>query len=133
MKPHHHYKIAQTLAGALDTQFNIFGFRFGFDPLLNFIPGLGYFVSLGLALYIIFIAKMLEVPQTHINKMVRNTIVDFIIGLVPFLGWVGDFFFKANTRNLQYIERHLKTQSNIIDGELIPEHATKQTLSEKTR
>lgn len=39
--------------------------------------------------------------------MVVNIILDFIVGLIPFLGDLLDAMFKANTRNVAALEDHL--------------------------
>ena len=33
--------------------------------------------------------------------------VDWMLGLIPWVGAVPDFFFRSNTRNLRIIKRHL--------------------------
>lgn len=117
MKPEHHFKIASTIAHALDTKFSVFGFKFGFDPLLNLIPGLGDVIAAILAFYIVYVAKLYKVPQKHINQMIANIALDFIMGLIPIVGTVGDFFFKANTKNLEILRPFVK--GNVVEGELL--------------
>lgn len=39
--------------------------------------------------------------------MLINVAIDFLIGLVPFLGDLADGFFKANTKNVRVLEKHL--------------------------
>lgn len=39
--------------------------------------------------------------------MVMNVIIDFVIGLVPFLGDIADTFFRCNTRNAVALEKML--------------------------
>lgn len=40
--------------------------------------------------------------------MLVNVVIDFIIGLVPFIGDVADAVYKANTRNAVILEKHLR-------------------------
>lgn len=40
--------------------------------------------------------------------MMLNVVVDFLIGLVPFLGDIADALFKCNTRNAILLEKHLR-------------------------
>jgi hypothetical protein len=42
--------------------------------------------------------------------MLINVIVDFFIGLVPFIGDVADAVYKCNTRNAVILEKHLREQ-----------------------
>jgi hypothetical protein len=113
----HHLKAARSLADLMDNKFRIFGFRFGLDPILGFIPGGGDTVSLLISLYMVWIALKMNVPKDVIGKMVGNVITDFIIGLVPVLGDFGDFVFRANMRNYQLLEEH--ASPHIIEGEII--------------
>lgn len=41
-------------------------------------------------------------------KMLINIILDFAVGLVPFLGDLADALFRANTRNAALLEEHLR-------------------------
>lgn len=47
-------------------------------------------------------------PASVKSKMVFNIIVDFAIGLVPFIGDVADALFRANTKNAVLLEEHLR-------------------------
>lgn len=48
------------------------------------------------------------IPSHLRMKMMINLIIDFIVGLVPFLGDIVDGIFKANTRNAVILEKHLR-------------------------
>jgi hypothetical protein len=41
-------------------------------------------------------------------QMLFNIILDFLVGLVPFLGDLADAVFRANTRNAALLEEHLR-------------------------
>jgi hypothetical protein len=47
-------------------------------------------------------------PQAVKARMYFNVMLDFGIGLVPFLGDVADAIFRANTRNAAILEEHLR-------------------------
>ena len=40
-------------------------------------------------------------------RMAGNVGVDWVLGLIPWVGAVPDFFFRSNTRNLRIVKRHL--------------------------
>lgn len=92
----------------MDEQFLIPGtkFRFGFDPLLNLFPIIGdmtgFFISAGLL--------MAMARKGAGNKLVVlmsiNIFIDATIGAIPVIGQIFDFFFKANSRNLQLMKEH---------------------------
>lgn len=112
-----HFRIASILVKLLDTQFKIFRFRFGLDPILGLIPGGGDLVSLLLSFYLIWLAVRMDLPKNRILEMLKNIIFDFLIGLIPVLGDIGDFVYKANSKNLEILKKHTKTK--IIEGETV--------------
>lgn len=52
-------------------------------------------------------------PAALYSRMLLNIMLDFGIGLVPFLGDVADAWFKANTRNAWLLEDYLVTQAEL--------------------
>jgi len=52
-------------------------------------------------------ARNLGMSKTQLTRMAGNIGVDFVLGLIPWVGAVPDFFFRSNTRNLRIIKRHL--------------------------
>jgi hypothetical protein len=99
-------KLATKLAQLMDNRFKVLGFRFGLDPILGLIPGAGDLVSLGLATYIILIAIRMGLPKEKIAQMIGNASIDLVVGAAPILGDLGDFFFKANLKNLEIIRQN---------------------------
>jgi hypothetical protein len=47
-------------------------------------------------------------PANVKSKMMFNIILDFFVGLVPFLGDIADALFRANTRNAVELENYLR-------------------------
>ena len=82
-------------------------FRLGLDPLLGLIPGAGDAVSALVSLHMIHQARKLGVSRRILAAMAVNAAADALLGLVPVLGDLFDFAFKANTRNLKLLEKHL--------------------------
>lgn len=100
------YKSAELMVQVLDEQFKFGRFKVGLDPIIGLIPGVGDVISTMLSFYIVWVAKELQVPQKHINKMIGNIMTDFLIGLVPFVGDIADFAFKANVKNLEILKKY---------------------------
>lgn len=98
----------QQIAHLLDSRFRIPGtnIRFGFDPILALIPGIGDLPSPIFAVALIVQGLYQGVPRVIMLKMLLNAIVDAVIGAVPVAGAVGDMFFRANVRNMALLERH---------------------------
>jgi hypothetical protein len=102
-----HLTFATWFADLLDSRFSIAGIRFGIDPLFNFIPVLGPILTFCLSLYLLWIAQQVNAPTTIKAKMIRNIFFDFVLGLVPVVGTVSDFVFRANNKNLQLLHQWL--------------------------
>ena len=79
----------------------------GLDVILDFIPGFGPTVAAALGGYLAWEARNLGMTKWQIGRMAGNIGVDWLLGLIPFVGAVPDFFFRSNTRNLRIIKRHL--------------------------
>lgn len=93
----------------LDTAFRVPGtsIRFGWDPILGLIPWAGDVVTALFACALIVQAHQMRLPRVLQIRMLLNVAADVLIGLVPFLGDVADVFWKANSRNMRMIERHV--------------------------
>lgn len=79
----------------------------GLDVILDFVPGVGPTVAAALGGYMAWEARNLGMSKWQIGRMAGNIGVDWLLGLIPFVGAVPDFFFRSNTRNLRMIKRHL--------------------------
>jgi hypothetical protein len=97
-------------AELLDSRFRIpgTGIRFGIDPILSLIPGLGDLASPIYAIALLLEGVRRRVPRVILLRMLGNALLDAIIGAVPIAGTVGDIFWRANIRNLAMLERHAK-------------------------
>lgn len=100
-------KVAEDLAHLLDNKFGIGPFRFGLDPIIGFVPVLGDLIPLAMSGYLLTIAVQEKVRQPIINRMILNLVADFVIGTVPVVGDVADFFYQAHMKNLQLLKEEL--------------------------
>ncbi|MFA6250507.1 MAG: DUF4112 domain-containing protein [Candidatus Shapirobacteria bacterium] len=110
--------IAENLVNLLESRFKIAGKSFGLDPILGLFPGLGDLISLVLGLYMVWLGKRLRLRPQLVQQMVLNLVIDWLIGIVPVVGDLVDFWFKANTKNWKIIEEELKG-SAIEEGEIV--------------
>ena len=101
-----HLKLARKLSKLMDEQFSVFGFKFGLDPIIGLVPGVGDVLTIATSLYIIWIANQIGVSSKIITKMIIYALIDVGTGLVPGAGDIIDFFWKANIRNLDLVEKH---------------------------
>ena len=101
-------KWVERVSHLMDEQFQIPGtnFRFGLDPLINFIPmagGLG-----GFAVSTILLITMAKhgVSRKILLLMTLNIILDSTIGAIPLVGNIFDFAYKSNSRNIKLLKEH---------------------------
>src|SRR5437588_7010539 len=85
------------LAGVLDDIFQIPGtnIRFGLDPIVGLVPGLGDIISGFLSFLIVFAAWQRRLPKIAIMRMVVNIGIDTLVGSIPILGDAFDTAWKA--------------------------------------
>ncbi|CAN5306748.1 hypothetical protein BH20GEM2_BH20GEM2_02090 [soil metagenome] len=83
--------------------------RFGLDPLIGLLPGVGDGVGAVLSSYIIVEAARYGVPRATLLRMAGNVAIDALVGVVPLLGDLFDAGWKANLRNLALLEDHLQS------------------------
>ena len=82
------------------------GRRFGLDPIIGLVPVLGDVAGGIAAFWIIGEAARFRIPPIVLARMIVNAGFDMLLGAIPFLGDVFDFFSKANERNLALFRRH---------------------------
>ncbi len=93
----------------------------GLDVILDFIPGVGPTVAAAFGSYLAWEARNLGMSKWQVGRMAGNIGVDWLLGLIPFVGAIPDFFFRSNTRNLRIIKRHLDKHhpaGATIEGEI---------------
>jgi hypothetical protein len=81
-------------------------FRFGLDPLLGLIPGIGDTSSALVSALALIQAVRVGVPKILLARMSLNILINEIIGVVPVIGDAFSFWFKSNARNYEIIKNH---------------------------
>src|SRR5436309_870896 len=82
----------ETIARLLDDVFHIPGtnIRFGIDPLIGLIPGIGDLITSVASFLIIFAGWKRGLPRVTISRMVANVAIDTAVGSIPLVGDVFD-------------------------------------------
>ena len=98
-----HHKLARWL----DNRFTIPGMniRFGLDPILGLLPGIGDWVGGLISLYFLFQAANRKARLSVMLRMLINILLDVIIGAVPVLGDIFDTGWKANLKNAELLDQ----------------------------
>ena len=81
--------------------------RIGLDVILDLIPVAGSVIAAVMGSYLAWEARNLGMPKTTIMRMAGNIGVDALLGAIPWIGAIPDYFFRSNSRNLKIIKRHL--------------------------
>jgi hypothetical protein len=94
----------------MDTAFRVPGtqFRFGVDPLLGILPGVGDVLGGFFSGYILYVGIRAGAPRSVLLRMFFNVTTDTLFGAIPLVGDLLDAGWKANTRNVHLLERYLE-------------------------
>jgi len=105
----------RAVARLMDRQFKLplVGPRVGLDAILGLVPVVGDTLSWAVAGYIVAEARRLGAPPPLVARMAANNAVDWAVGLVPLAGDLFDIGFKANSRNVELLEREL-AKGNLV-------------------
>ena len=96
--------------------------KVGLDVILDLVPVVGDVAAAALGAYIVWEARNVGMSKWQVTRMAGNVGFDWLLGLIPWVGAIPDFFFRSNTRNLRMIKRHLDkhhADTATIDGEVI--------------
>lgn len=81
-------------------------FKFGLDPLIGLVPGLGDTGSALISALALIQAARRGVPKILLARMSLNILINEFVGIVPVIGDAFSFWFKSNARNYQIIREH---------------------------
>ncbi|HET9639950.1 MAG TPA: DUF4112 domain-containing protein [Allosphingosinicella sp.] len=96
--------------------------QFGLDVVFDLIPVGGSLVAAAMGSWLAWEARNLGMPKWHLMRMGGNIGVDFLLGAIPWVGAIPDFFFKSNSRNLRIVKRWLDKhhpETMLIEGEVV--------------
>lgn len=102
----------ERLATLLDDIFRVPGtnVRFGLDPLLGLVPGLGDLIGGALGLLMVVAAWQRGLPRVTIWRMLVNLTIDSALGSIPLVGDLFDVAWKANRKNLALLRRSARRE-----------------------
>ena len=96
--------------------------KFGLDVMLDLIPVVGSAIAAAMGTWLVWEARNLGMSKWHVARMGGNIGVDFLLGAIPWIGAIPDFFFRSNTRNLRIVKRWLDKhhpETGVIEGEVV--------------
>lgn len=107
------------VARLLDSSMTLPGtsWRFGLDPILGLVPGLGDLVSPLFTIAILWQGRELSIPRVVQARMLLNVAIDACLGVVPVAGDLFDVAWKANDMNIALLEQHAYEERSPAPGD----------------
>jgi hypothetical protein len=101
----HTYKQVENYAKRMDT--------YGFDMIIGLIPWAGDLIMGTIStIFFLYHAAQVDLAQKDIMKILWYQAWDLLIGAIPVLGDIWDFFFKANRKSALIFKKHLDKLTN---------------------
>ena len=111
-------KWVERIASVMDDKFKVPGtnFRFGLDPILNLIPFAGDVSGFVVSAALLYVMAKNGVSRKVLILMAINIAVDAVVGAIPILGQISDFYIKANTLNIKLLKEHYREGKHTGSG-----------------
>ena len=81
--------------------------RFGLNPLIDLIPGIGDGAAAVVSAMTLFVAVRHRVPKIVISRMALNIALNAVIGIIPGVGEAFAFWFRPSHRNYKLLQKHM--------------------------
>ncbi len=100
--------LVERLSRWMDSRFLIPGtkIRFGIDPLISLFPVIGDLITYAMSGALIYIMHTQGASKKVVIKMILNSTLDTVIGIIPLVGSIFDVFYRANDRNVKLLKEH---------------------------
>ncbi len=94
-------QLSRWIAKIMDELIRVPGtnFKFGLDPLLGLLPGLGDSGTAFVSMSVIIQAASQGAPKIALARMALNILINTVVGALPFVGDAFSVWFKSNKRN----------------------------------
>src|SRR5438067_2685159 len=92
----------------MDTMFVIPGtnIRFGLDPIVGLLPGIGDSVDAIISAYLIARAARYGLPKIIVARMALNVLINTLGGALPIVGDAFSVWWKSNAMNYELLRKH---------------------------
>lgn len=100
--------IARLIALFMDDLLRVPGTRkrFGLNPFLDLVPGVGDGAAAVISAMTLFVAMRKRIPKMVIAQMALNIILNAAIGIIPGIGEAFAFWFRPSHRNYKLLLKH---------------------------
>jgi len=101
-------KWVERMAKLLDNQYRLPGtnFTFGIDPIVGLIPIVGDIAGGVMSFLLVRTMFQYGASKALIFKMLGNIVLDVLVGSIPVVGGIFDFWFRANKRNVTLLRNY---------------------------
>jgi hypothetical protein len=93
--------------------------RFGLDPIIGLLPGIGDVSSAIISALALVHAARYGVPKSLLARMAMNILINELVGIIPGLGDAFSFWFKSNVRNYELLRRYSAAPTRSRKGDWI--------------
>lgn len=94
-------------------------FRFGLDPVIGLIPGIGDTASAVVSALALIYAARRGLPKILLARMAANILINELVGIIPGVGDAFSFWFKSNARNYELLKHYTGTPGRTRKGDWI--------------
>ncbi len=103
----------RAIAFLLDDLFRVPGtkWRFGLDPIIGLIPGLGGGATGLMSFLTVVEAARRGLPKVVMTRMALNILVNSVADSIPVVGDLFSAFFKSNRINYELLKKHTAEQA----------------------
>ncbi|EDK39091.2 hypothetical protein PGUG_03189 [Meyerozyma guilliermondii ATCC 6260] len=118
-----------------DMWFQFMGVKFGWTNIVGFVPIVGTLVSTYWSLGLLWSARQLDdgLPFDLQLLYLLNIAIDFLLGLIPFVGDLIEVGYKSNSRNFLLLEKHLDRVGQKNMGLISPEEVRPGFINDKVK
>ena len=81
-------------------------FRFGLDPIIGLLPGIGDTGSAIVSALALIAAARRGIPKILLARMSLNILINELVGIIPGVGDAFSFWFKSNARNYELLKNY---------------------------
>lgn len=82
-------------------------FRFGINPLIDFVPLVGDLTAGFVSFSILVYAVSRGLPKILLARMGLNLLINELVGIIPVVGSAFAIWFRPNKRNYDLLQRHI--------------------------
>jgi hypothetical protein len=103
------------LAWILDNSIRVpvLGYRIGVEGLIGLFPGIGDILGAAIGSYVVAQGIRMGAPVSLLLHMGLNIALEVLLGVVPLVGDLFDFAFKANTRNTRLLRAYVESPGEV--------------------